>query len=329
MKIVFFDVQKWERDSFQGKFPDAELIIDPLMLENVANFSDAEIISTFVYSSLNKEVLTKLPNLKHIATRSSGFDHIDSEYAKGSGISISNIPEYGSNTVAEHTFALILALTRKVYQAINQMKDLNFDHSKLTGVDIHGKTLGIIGLGKIGINVLQIANSFGMKVLVYTRTEDKNLKDKFKFEYTDLGRLLRNSDIVTIHVPLTNETHHLINKDNIQSFKRGSYLINTARGAVIETEAILLGLERGILEGVGLDVLENEKDLGEEISVLTSSAHAKDLKNIMLDHVLINHPKVLVTPHNAFNSKEALSRIIESTIENIEGFIKGQPTNLV
>ncbi len=329
MKIVFFDVQEWEKDSFQGKFPDAELVKESLTSSNTSAYQDAEIVSTMTFSSVNKDALSKFANLRYIATRSTGFDHIDLDFAKSNNISVSNVPEYGSNTVAEHTFALILALTRKVYQAINQMKDFKFEHEKLTGVDINGKILGIIGLGKIGTNVLRIANSFGMKVLVFTKTQKPELKKEFSFEYVNLDELLRKSDIVTIHVPLNDDTHHLINKENILSFKKGSYLINTARGGIIETEAIILGLEKEILDGVGLDVLENEKELIEEISVLTSPAHSKSLRELMLDHVLINHPKVLVTPHNAFNSKEALERMTQTTIENIEGFLKGDPQNLV
>ena len=329
MKTAFFEVQDWERYALSGKFPDAELVSDLLSAKNSSEYSELEVISTFVYSALTEEVLKTFLSLKHIATRSSGFDHIDLDYCKNHGISVSNIPEYGSNTVAEHTFALILSLTRKIYKSVDQVKNLNFEHKELTGIDIHGKTLGIVGLGKIGINVLRIANSFGMKVIVHTTLEDENLKKKFNFEYTDLGELLRKSDIVTLHVPLSPDTKHMINKENITSFKKGSYLINTARGGLIETEAILLGLSNGILEGVGLDVLENERELNEEISVLTSPNHATDLKNVMMNHVLINHPKVLITPHNAFNSKEALSRITETTIQNVEGFLKGHPINIV
>ncbi|MEK9178647.1 MAG: NAD(P)-dependent oxidoreductase [Patescibacteria group bacterium] len=329
MKIVFFDVQEWEKDSFQAKFPDAVLVEAPINFKNVSAYTDAEIISSMTFSVLDSQVLSQLPNLKHIASRSTGYDYIDLSFAKNKNISVSYIPEYGSNTVAEHAFALILALTRKVYQAINQMKDFNFDHTKLTGVDIYGKTLGIIGLGKIGINVLRIANSFGMKVLVFTKTQREDLRQKFDFEYVPLDELLRESDIITVHVPLNPETKHMINKNNILSLKKGSYLINTARGEIIETGAIILGLEKGILEGVGLDVLEKEKELTEEVSVLASKLHAEDFKNLMMNHVLINHPKVLITPHNAFNSKEALQRIIDETIENIEGFLKGSPKNLV
>jgi D-lactate dehydrogenase len=150
------------------------------------------------------------------------------------------------------------------------------------------------------------------------------------FQLVDLNNLLQKADIVTIHLPLTKETHHIINKDNILNFKKGSYLINTARGGLVDAEAIMLGLEKGILEGVGLDVLEEEKELTEEVEILTRKyGQDIDLKTLVLDHILINHPKVVITPHNAFNSREALERILQTTINNIKGFIDNHPINIV
>lgn len=270
-------------------------------------------------------VLDKLPNLKYIATRSTGYDHIDIAYCKSKNIVVTNVPEYGSNTVAEYTFALLLSLTRKIYQSVNQSKHLNFEHDQIRGVDLEGKTIGIIGLGKIGQHVLRIARGYGMKVMVYNRSQDQEVLKQYEFRYVDLDTLLQNSDIITLHLPLNDQTKHIINKENIMKFKKGSYLINTARGGLIETEAIMLGLDKGILEGVGLDVLEEEKELNEEVAILTSEYRSRvDLKNLIYDHILINHPKVLITPHNAFNSKEALLRITNTTIENIQSFLTGK-----
>jgi D-lactate dehydrogenase len=240
------------------------------------------------------------------------------------------VPEYGSNTVAEHAFALLLSLTRKIYQSVNQSKNLNFEHDAIRGTDLYGKTIGIIGLGKIGKNVLQIANGFGMKALVFNHSQDKKLLNQFDFQYADLPTLLKNSDVVTLHLPLNDETKHLINKESILEFKKGSYLINTARGGLVETEALVIGLDRGILAGVGLDVLEEEKELGEEAAILTSQFKQNvNLKNLVYDHLLINHPKVLITPHNAFNSVEALIRITDTTVDNINHFLGGNPTNTI
>lgn len=328
MNTVFFEVQEWEKSILQQVFPEATIVSDKLTKENCASYAGAEVVSCFIYSTLNREVLENMPNLRYIATRSTGFDHIDIEYCRQKNIQVSNVPEYGSNTVAEHTFALILSLTRKIYQSVNQSKTLNFEHDKISGVDLNGKMIGIIGLGKIGSHVLRIAQGFGMKALVYSRSQRSDVGTNFS--YVDLDSLITNSDIVTLHVPLTSETHHVINKTNILKFKKGSYLINTARGGLIETEAIIVGLDKGIFAGVGFDVLEEEKNLTEELDVFTSEYKSQvDLKTLVYNHILINHPKVLITPHNAFNSEEALLRISKTTIENIQGYLGGISVNVV
>lgn len=330
MKILFFEVASWERDLLRESFPEALLIEEKLTIDNVKNFSDAEVISTFVYSQVTKEVIDNLPNLKFIATRSTGFDHIDVEHCREKNILVANVPEYGSRTVAEHTFALILTLTRKIYQSINQGKIFDFNHENIRGVDLFGKTIGVIGTGKIGIEVIKIAKGFGMNVLAFNRTKKEELAKSLGFFYVDLETLLKKSDVVSLHLPYTKETHHLINKQNIELFKKGSFLINTARGGLVETEALVLALEKGILAGIGLDVLEGEKEIMDEIEVLTSSYKKDiDLKTLVLDHVLVNHPKVIITPHNAFNTKEALERITKTTIENIKAFLNNASKNLV
>lgn len=327
MKLTFFEVQAWE-DQLKKDFPDATYTDHRLDLENVEMYTDAEVISCFVYSDLSKEVLEKMPQLTCIATRSTGFDHIDLDYCKEKGITVCNVPEYGSNTVAEHTFALILNLTRKIYQSVNQAKQLNFNHDEIRGVDLFGKTLGIIGLGKIGINVARIAQGFQMKTVVYNRSHDDKLATQYGFEYVDLDTLLQTADIVTLHLPLTEETKHIINAETILKMKKGSYLINTARGGLIETEALMNGLEQKIIAGVALDVLEEEQGLTEEAAVMNKHYKKEvDMKTLVMDHMLINHPQVLITPHNAFNSIEALMRIDNTTIKNIQSFMAGQPQN--
>lgn len=330
MRTVFFEMQDWEKELLQKNFPEAVLVEDKLSINNVERYQQVEIASCFIYSQFSKDIIEKLPQLKFIATRSTGFDHIDISAAAAKNILVSNVPEYGSRTVAEHTFALILTLTRKIYQSINQAKNFNSDHKNIRGIDLFGKTLGIIGLGKIGLEVLKIAKGFGMNILVFTRTKSEPLAKELGFQYVELDYLLSNSDIITLHLPYTRQTHHLINKGNVIRLKKGSYLVNTARGGLIETEAIVIGLEKEVLSGVGLDVLEGEKELTEEVEILTSQFKRDiDLKTLVLDHVLINHPKVVITPHNAFNTKEALERILLTTIENIKKFEANKPLNLV
>ena len=328
--LVFFEVQNWEKEMLQKDFPDAAFVIGPINSENVKEYADATVLSCFIYSTIQKDIIDALPHLRCIATRSTGYDHIDIAYCKQKSIVVMNVPEYGSNTVAEHTFALLLNLTRKIYQAVNQSKGLNFGHTELRGVDINEKVIGIIGLGKIGKQVMRIAKGFGMHILVYNRTHDEDLATTEGFRYVELDELLTLSDVVTLHLPIIPETKHLINKSNVVKMKKGSYLINTARGGLVDTEAIILGLQSDIIAGVGLDVLEEEKELTEEVAVL-SDLYTKqvDLKTLVYNHILINHPKVLYTPHNAFNSIEALMRIAKTTAENITAFEKGEAIHTI
>lgn len=319
MNIVFFEVQEWEKEALKKAFPNATCTKEKLTLETATEYKEAEVVSTFIYSSVTRSVLNKLPKLKLITTRSTGHDHIDTSAAHEKNVVVCNVPEYGSRTVAEHTFALMLTLTRKIYQSINQVKHYEFEHDNIRGIDLQGKTIGIVGLGKIGMEILTIAKAFDMRVLVNTRTKDPKREKKYGYSYATLDELLSTSDIITLSLPYNKDTHHIINKDNINKFKKGSYLINTARGGLVETEAMLKGLEDDILSGVGLDVLEEEDDLTEEIDLLSSPRKKKsELKMLVMNHLLINHPRVIITPHNAFNSKEALDRITKTTIENIK-----------
>lgn len=330
MKIVFFEVQDWEREMLTKNFPEATLVSEKLDEQLARQYADCEILSVFVYSRCTKEALQQMTHLTAIATRSTGFDHIDLTYCAEHHITVMNVPEYGSNTVAEHTFALILNLTRKIYQSVNQAKQLNFDHSQIRGIDLKDKTMGIIGLGKIGINVLRIAQGFGMKVLAYNHSFSDDLQKQYDFEYANLDNLLALSDVISLHLPLNDQTRHIIHKGNIVKCKQGSYIINTARGGLVDTEALILGLDSGILAGVALDVLEEENNLSDEAMILSSTFQKNaDYKRLLMNHILINHPNVLITPHNAFNSIEALQRIDNTSIENIQAFLKKEPKNQV
>ncbi len=331
MKIVFFEVEKWEEDYINSSTSSYQpvLVTEKLDETTVLKYVDAEIISTFIYSKLTREVLEKLPNLKFIATRSTGFDHIDLNYCKERGIRVANVPTYGAHTVAEHTFALILAISRKLVPSVEQAKKGDFSSENLQGFDLFGKTLGVIGTGNIGKNVAEIALSFEMKVLAFSRTVSNELVSK-GVEYVTFDELLANSDIITLHLPHTKETEHIINMQNIDKFKKGSVLINTARGALVETQAIAEGLEKGYLSAAGLDVLEEEAHLREEKEFLSSEYLSRvDIKTQLLNHVLLTRDDVVITPHNAFNSKEAVEEILEITASNIKKFTVGNPQNLI
>lgn len=330
-KIVFFEMEDWEKAHIEKSLPSAPIVIrsDKLNEHTVDEVADATIVSVFIYSQLDKTLLSKMPNLKLITTRSTGYDHIDMNYCKEKGIVVTNVPTYGAHTVAEHTFALILALTRKIIPSVERTRRGDFTLTGLSGMDLFGKTLGVVGSGNIGKRVIAIAQCFGMQVVVHARHEDPELVES-GVKFVSLDELLAQSDIVTLHVPSSGDTKHMINMENIGKFKKGSMLINTSRGAIVETQAILQGLEQGTFAGVGLDVLEEECELREERELMTSEFLAKcDLKTQLLNHVLLTRSDVIMTPHNAFNSQEALQQILETTAQNIKAFIAGAPQNTV
>jgi D-lactate dehydrogenase len=274
--------------------------------------------------------MARFPSLKLIATRSTGYDHIDLAAAKARGISVANVPFYGENTVAEFAFALILSLSRRIPEAREHTTRGSFSPTGLRGFDLAGKTLGVVGVGHIGAHMIRMAQGFDMKVVGFDPYPNAELAHTLNFTYASLTDLLAASDVITLHVPYNEHTHHLINKGNISAVKKGAYLINTARGAVVETEALVEALRSGTLAGAGLDVLEEEGDMADEMKLLTSP-HPKEeeLKIALENHYLITHPRVIVTPHCAFNTAEAVRRILDTTISNIDAFGKSAPTNLV
>lgn len=332
MRIAFYEIEEWENAFLQKELSEHTLSFSTQLLdaEEVKKLADVEVLSVFIYSMLSADILEKMPQLKLIVTRSTGFDHIDLEYCKKHKIIVTNIPHYGSNTVAEHTMALLLALSRKIIPSVERTRRGNFELDGLRGFDLHKKTIGVIGIGNIGTEVIRMAKGFGMHVVAYTKHPNEEIARKLRITFLALPELLKVSDVVTLHVPYSKKTHHLINKKNIKRFKKGSILLNTARGGLIETEAILYGLDRGILQGVGLDVLEEECGIKEERQLLSGKFKQEcDLRTQLLNHVLLTKENVLVTPHNAFNSTEALQRILDVTVENIIGFVNGKPLNTV
>lgn len=332
MKIAFFEVEDWQKDYLKEKFKsdDLSFFAEPLSLENINSALECSIVSPFIYSKINKDILQKLPDLKMVATRSTGFDHIDIQTTKENKIFVCNVPFYGENTVAEHTFALVLSLSRKLFDSVERARKGDFTLDGLRGFDLKGKTLGIIGLGHIGIHVARIAKGFEMNVLAFDSKEDKKLAKKINFEYTNFENLLAKSDIITLHTPDNKTTHHLINSGNINLIKKGAYLINTARGGLIETQALLKALSDDTLAGAGLDVLEEECFVKEEAQLLSKEfPKTCDLKTVLQNHILLQQKNVIITPHNAFNSSEALKRILDTTVENVISFIAGKPQNIV
>lgn len=333
MKIIFFETTDREREIFPSLVVGQDLVFieEKLTPENLAQAKDADVISVFVNSEINKEIIDSLPNLKYVITRSTGYDHIDVKYAVSKGIKVSNVPAYGSHTVAEFAFALILTLTRKIFNARHQMLEGdNFDISQLRGFEIYGKTLGVIGTGRIGKNVIKIAKGFGMNVLAHDVIKDEAFAAEQAFKYVELPELLAGSNIVTLHAPYNEKTHHLINKNNIGAIKKGAYLINTARGELVETDALVKALAEGNLAGAGLDVLEDERQLKEGPQLLRKDpAMIKDYKTLFQDQILMDMPNVVITPHIAFFSQEGEKEIMDVTAADISGFINNAPLNIL
>ncbi len=330
MKITFFELEPWEKRFVRRRLQTHQLKLYPQPLEpdSLAEIKDTQVLSPFIYSTINRTVLEGLPDLKMIATRSTGFDHIDVNECRRRGILVCNVPYYAENTVAEHTFALILSLSRNLHKAT--VKRLTGDYSVqgLRGFDLKGKVLGVVGTGRIGLHVIRIARGFGMDVLAFDVHPSSILAEVLGFSYVPLEQLLSESDIVSLHVPYNEHTHHLINKSRLKLMRKGSYLINTARGAIVDTEALIGALD-GDLAGAGLDVLEGEEFIKEETAVLYESNKPEILAVIGKNDILLRKPNVVYTPHIAFNSQEAVERILETTLRNIEAFASGEVSNAV
>lgn len=332
MKIIIFETEAWEQDAFRplGEEHDLELLETKLTRKNAGEYADADVISTFIYSDLSREVLDQFQDLKLIATRSTGYDHIALDCCEGQDITISNVPEYGDNTVAEHVFGLLLALSHNLVEAVDRTRRGDFSLQGLRGFDLRGKTLGVIGTGSIGQYVIQIAQGFRMEVIAHDVAPDQELADRLNFEYRSLDGVLSAADIITLHVPANPKTHHLISDQEFQQMKEGVVVINTARGGVLDIEALSRALADGKVAAAGLDVLPEEPTIREESELLHSFYHEQhNLRTLLAGHVLLRLRRVIITPHSAFYTKEAIQRIVVTTVENIRAFLNGSPVNVI
>jgi len=331
MKIAFFEIKGWEKTLLKKKLKEHSLKFykEPLSLENVGSVKGFDIISVFIYSKIDKKIIQKLPKVKLITTRSTGFDHIDLKECRKRKITVCNVPSYGENTVAEHTFALILSLSRNIHKAYNRTLREDYTIDGLKGFDLKNKTLGVVGAGSIGLHVIRIAKAFGMNVLAYDINKNEFLSEVLDFKYVSFEDLLKKSDIISLHVPNNKSTYHLINKETIKLIKRGAIIINTARGTVIDTEALIEALDKKIIAGAGLDVLEGEKLIKEEKQLLYDKNKIEHLGTLIKDHILLSKDNVVFTPHIAFYSQEALERILYTTTKNIVSFLSGEMQNTV
>lgn len=329
IKIVYFDVQNDEKDFFiknnDGKY---EYYLDSGPLNEYTNiqddYKDAQIISVFTTSRVTKEVLDKFENLQMIALRSVGYNHIDIDYCNKAGVVVENTPNYGNKSVAEFAFALLSDVARKVTRGYIEYKEGNVLPHSLTGVELAEKTIGIIGLGAIGAEVAKIAYGYDMKIIGYDLYENDKLKQNFKVEYKDFDTVLKESDFISLHTPLTKHNYHMFDYSAFNLMKKNSILVNTARGELIETQALYNAIIKKEIAGAGLDVLESEE-------TITDSDYLKDinrlseftLKQTLLNTRLLQLQNVIITPHIAYNTHEAIGRILTMTMSNIASFLEG------
>jgi D-lactate dehydrogenase len=332
MKISVFEVEEWERPTFEklGDGHDLRMTTDPLHSDNIDDHKDAEVISTFIHSKYTCDVLEKLANLKLIATRSTGYDHIDLAQCGRQNVTVCNVPTYGENTVAEHVFGLLLSISHNLAAAIDRTRKGDFSQEGLRGFDLTGKILGLVGTGNIGRCVIEIANGFRMNVKAFDIKPDRQLADDLGFEYVDLNQLLEQSDVITLHVPSTDKTHHMISTDEFARMKDGVILINTARGSLIDMKALMHALAEDKVAAAGLDVLPEEPVIREEAELLRAAfSREHNLEDLLAGHILLRLRNVIVTPHSAFNTREAVQRILDTTVDNITAFTEGKPQNVV
>ena len=308
--VVFLQVDAEDRDRVAKRFPDAG-ILEGVPKDIVGACKDAEVISVFIGMEWNAALLKQLPKLKLLCTRSVGFNHIDLSYCAEHGIIVCNVPDYGSHVIAEHVFALLLSTLRHIPEGDTKVESGEFDYHGLRGVSLRGKTIGIVGTGKIGRKAAQIAAGFGMKIVAVDKCRTVELEDLLGVEYVEFPEMLSRSDIITLHLPALKETIHMIDAKAFARMKDGVVLVNTARGDLIDSKALLDALNSGKVRYALLDVLEHEHNFEE-------------------NKALIKHPSVVVTPHIAFYAEESMSNMYEDCFESIDQFLAGKmPDHIV
>ncbi|WP_292518051.1 NAD(P)-dependent oxidoreductase [Methanoculleus sp.] len=333
-KLVFFGLDEHEQDVIWRAFAgpsgyDLALHTEPLTIENVSLARGAEGIGVFVTSSVTREVLDRLPDLKVIAAMSTGFDHIDVDACREKGITVSNVPRYGDTTVAEFAFGLILALARRFRPTFARVGGGDFSRAGLAGMDLAGKTLGLIGTGRIGSHLVRLARAAEMEVIAYDLKPNPALTEEYGVRYMAIDDLLREADIISLHVPYTEATHHLIDAERLGLVKPTALLVNTSRGGVVDTRAVADALREGRLGGVALDTFEGEQVWIEEEFQGADEASAEELRDALESFALLRSDRAILTPHNAFNTRGAVERILATSVENIKAFFAGSPQNVV
>jgi len=306
MHLIFLEVDAADTKMIRDHLPNATIIAEARSEKDLIKAcADAEVICTFIYSAFTKEVIEALPKLRLLCTRSVGTNHIDLDACKKQNITVSNVPDYGSHVIAEHVFALLLTALRNITIADRKVEEGNFDYHGLRGMALRGKTIGIVGTGKIGTKTAEIALGFSMNVLAVDTCRVLEL-EKQGVVYTEMKTLEQSSDIISLHVPLLPATEHMIDEQAIQRMKDGVIIVNTARGELIDSPALVHALKSGKVAKALLDVLEHEKD-------------------VEWNRELIAHPNVIVTPHIAFYADQSVERMYEDSFISIAQWSKKEP----
>lgn len=303
-RIVFLDVDGHERARVEAAYPGTVFLAHDADLAKEC--PDVQILSVFINTKLTADVIASLPDLRLVCTRSVGFDHVDLAACKERGITVCNVPDYGSHVIAEHVFALLLGTLRHITEGNRRVNEGTFDYHGLKGMALNGKTIGIVGTGKIGRKVAQFAHGFDMRILAQDICVVEELKEKFGVTYVERPQLFAESDIISLHAPSLPQTKGMINAEAIAMMKPGVIIVNTARGSLIESQALLDGLESGKVAWALLDVLENES-LGGDV-----------------DKALTRHPRVVTTPHIAFYADDSVRTMYVDCLESIATWLKGE-----
>ena len=343
MIIYFTEIERAEAEYF-GRELEGHDVRFVATLGEVA--ADAEVVSTFIGWPVDLAFLVAHPQLRLVATRSQAVDHIDLPACRRRGVCVTHVPNYGETTVAEHTFALILATARRLRELMAKPKGGHFSYEATRAMDLAGRTLGILGMGRVGSRVAALAQAFRMTVIVTDVRMGEGAVELPGIQRVTQDELFTRADIITLHVPLTPETYHLINRENLARCRRGVMIVNTARGALVDTAALVEALDSGQVGGAGLDVLEDERVLresaaqiiaGDIVNHLRSDAEAheardadriREVQELMLGDAILAKANVIFTPHVAFNSVQAVQRLRELTVESIRAFEARAPVNL-
>ena len=335
MKMLMFDFRDSEKEFFnKNDFPDFEITFIKEPLNEMSQltqeqYEETDVISVFISSNVCEEVLNRFKNLRVVATRSTGYNHIDIKHCSQNNIAVFNVEEYGQTSVAQFTFTLILALVRNLFPAYLDIQRNYINHPDYEGHNLNKLTIGIVGCGAIGSAVAKIANYFDMKVLVHSYAKRTDVSSFA--EYVSLDYLLENSDIVTLHLPYTSENYHMFGQKEFEKMKEGSYFVNTARGELIDIVALYENLLSGKLKGVALDVLECEyltlspENIVNEIR----DYKANCVSSALITQKLLGMSNVIITPHIAYNTQESVETLLDTTFNNIRDFHKGVRNNQV